>query len=515
LLKGLTVHIDDQENIFNNEILLGKLNGFIFNPSENFEQSDDVDSFITESFIKKIDRLLNEGDAALRLSENFHLTYNDAVIAKLLPTDNIFKPDFTPILDDRIQGIALARLALHLESWLKRQLNAVCDPLDIITKTEDLSEDSIQFIQAMIEYLGYAPRYKIDAVVKKVPPQDRTKLRKAGVRFAQYGVFVRDMLKPSAQKIKLILWALKNNIPLPQLPPSGVVTIPFNADMPEGYYDIAGYKICGDYAVRADMIEKLADAIRSLALKTDTNPKGEFEITAQHMSYVGKSGDAFDAVLKSLGYNYRQEKVTIISAELIKITDSLSTELPTEASTEAHTEAHTEVTENMSQGGGDILKKTDTPQVEAETVTLKETEIEKKLWCWSPVSHKPKTDLKKPYKRFDNDKPKPKFDTPPDNGQVSDNQVKNSDNAYPKKEFKNKNFSKPKDTPQNCKDNTYNKDTKKDKKFTDKSRGNFDKNHKNADLKQDNHPSPYVNMPKTHKVAAENNPFAALLALKK
>ncbi len=508
MLKGLTVHIDDQENIFNNEILLGKLNGFIFNPSENFEQSDDVDSFINESFIKKIDRLLNEGDAALRLSENFHLTYNDAVIAKLLPTDNIFKPDFTPILDDRIQGIALARLALHLESWLKRQLNAVCDPLDIITKTEDLSEDSIKFIQAMTEYLGYVPRYKIDAVVKKVPPQDRTKLRKAGVRFAQYGVFVRDMLKPSAQKIKLILWALKNNILLPQLPPSGVVTIPFNADMPEGYYDIAGYKICGDYAVRADMIEKLADAIRSIALKTESNPKGEFEITAQHMSYVGKSGDAFDAVLKSLGYNYRQEKVTIISAELTKTPDTPATEL----FTEVDTEAQTEVTENTQQGKGDTSGKTDTPPTQSEAVTLKETEIEKKLWCWSPVSHKPKTDFKKPYKRFDKDKPKPKFDAPSDNSEASDNQVKNSDNTYPKKEFKNKNFSKPKEISKDSKDN---KRDKRDKKFTDKSRGNVDKNHKNADLKQDNHPSPYVNMPKTHKVAAENNPFAALLALKK
>ena len=118
MLKGLTVHIDNQENIFNNETLLGKLNGFIFNPSENFEQSDEADNFISESFIKKIDRLLNEGDVALRLNEHFHLTYNDAVIAKLLSTDNIFKPDFMPVLDDRIQGIPLARLALHLESWL-------------------------------------------------------------------------------------------------------------------------------------------------------------------------------------------------------------------------------------------------------------------------------------------------------------------------------------------------------------------------------------------------------------
>lgn len=510
MVKGLTVHIDDQENIFNNELLLGKLNGFVFNPSENFEQSDDADSFITESFIKKIDRLLNEGDAALRLNEHFHLTYNDTVIAKLLPTDDIFKPDFTPILDDRIQGIALARLALHLESWLKRQLNAVCDPLDIITKTEDLSQESIDFIAVMTEHLGYAPRYKIDAIVKKVPPNDRTKLRKAGVRFAQYSVFVRDMLKPNAQKIKLILWALKNNIPLPELPPSGVVTIPFNPDMPQGYYDIAGYKICHEYAIRADMIEKLADAIRPIALKTESNPKGEFEITAQHMSYIGKSGEAFDTILKSLGYDYRQEKVTVISAELAQSDNKQNTESATDTLTE------TIITDSLADGIDTSVhvesETADTPEVHASKVTIKETEIDKKLWFWSPASHKSKSEFKKPYKRFDNDKPKIQSDASND-GVKPDRHFKKSDkpdshteNTDNKKEFKNKNSSKPKDTK---------KDNKNNKKFTDKPRDNSEKNHKDFDSKQPNQPSPYVNMPKTHKVAAENNPFAALLALKK
>ena len=162
------MYIDDQENILNNDKLLGKFEGFIFKPSENFEKNDETDNFIIESFTKKIDRLINEGDAALRLNENFHLTYNDAVIAKLLPTDDIFKPDFTPILDDRIQGIALARLALHLESWLKRQLNTVCDPLDILTKAEDLSQESHDFIKALTENLGYVQRHKIDDIVKKI-----------------------------------------------------------------------------------------------------------------------------------------------------------------------------------------------------------------------------------------------------------------------------------------------------------------------------------------------------------
>lgn len=486
------MYIDDQENILNNDKLLGKFEGFIFKPSENFEKNDETDNFIIESFTKKIDRLINEGDAALRLNENFHLTYNDAVIAKLLPTDDIFKPDFTPILDDRIQGIALARLALHLESWLKRQLNTVCDPLDILTKAEDLSQESHDFIKALTENLGYVQRHKIDDIVKKIPSNDRIKLRKAGVKFAQYSVFIRDMLKPIAQKVKLILWSLKNNILLPELPPSGVVTIPFNSNMPNGYYDIAGYKICGEFAVRSDMIEKLADAIRPLALKSENNPKGEFEITAQHMSYIGKSGDAFEAVLKGLGYNYRTEKVNITSAKIISsqaqpniaTTDTDDTKNPNQSIQTTEAENTTDVSvENLSVSSELSNEK---------EVIITETEVEKKLWFWSPVTYKIKKEFRKPPKHSDDNTQKSNSKRFIKN--VSHSNSNDSDNI----QSNEMQFKKPK--PKNDKNN----------------KRQFDKNDKNKNSKHnDKQSEPYVNMPKTYKIASENNPFAALLALKK
>ena len=513
------MHIDEQENIFNDTVLLGTFNGFLFKPSDNLDQNQEIDNFVTESFIKKIDKLINEGDAALRLNEQFYLTYNDAVIAKLLPTDDIFKPDFTPILDDRIQGIPLARLALHLESWLKRQLNAVCDPLDILTKTEDLSEDSIAFIKVITEYLGYAPRYKIDAIVKKIAPNDRTKLRKAGVRFAQYSVFVRDMLKPSAQKIKLILWALKNNIPLPELPPSGVVTIPFNPNVPDGYYDIAGYKICGDYCVRADMIEKLADAIRPLATKSDNNPNGEFEITAQHMSFIGKSGESFDAVLKSLGYNHRQQVVNVTSVSIPEANTKVKSDIPQEAVLITDTVPSDETivdTVNIDNDDTHLETAPKTLHDEVNTdadacnVILTETQIEKKIWFWSPTIHKPKRDFKNSDKRTETDSSKPKFNKFSTDTQKSDND-QTTENKFKEFKPKSKDFKSNKDDKQT---KSKYSDTKKDKP-RDKSKDSSRDKSKNDDFKNNKQSSPYVNMPKTHKVAPENNPFAALLALKK
>lgn len=485
------MQIDDKEQIFKDEILLGNFDGFIFQASETYEQDEEAENFILENLTKKIDRLINEGDAAIRFSKEFDVTYNDAIIAKLIATDNILKPDFTPVLDDRIQGIALARLALHLESWLKRQLNAIADPLDILNKTEGLSTEGQEFVQLMTEYLGYVPRYKIDSLVKKISPDDRVKLRKAGVRFAQYGVFIRDLLKPGAQKIKLILWSLKNNIPLPEMPPSGVVSIPYNPDLPEGYYDIAGYKVCGDYAVRSDMIEKLADAIRPLALKSDENPKGEFEITANHMSLVGKSGEAFDAILKNLGYDFRTEMVTVTSVSLNpktqekkeEETSSSETETPEEPQTEEVTEEKAEETPVISEeiaepAENEIEEKEVTSQDETPSeasdnaVTINEKEVEKKIWFWDPPV-KSKPFIKKPKKPFNQNK--------------SDSQSDETENSFKGKKKPHHKGKQPKSKP-------------------------FDKN---RDKHKEQKNAPYVNMPKKHKIANENNPFAALMELKK
>lgn len=455
------MHSDNQGQIFDDEILLGKLDGFIFQSAENFfmpsdeEELKKIDSFILDVFIKKIDELINAGDAALRFNQELQVTFKDNVIAKLLPTDDILKPDFTPILDDRIQGIALARLALHLESWLKRQINAIADSLDTLNKTEDLSVDGKEFIKELTKHLGYVPRHKIDALVKKISPEDRVKLRKSGVRFAQYGIFMRDLLKPGAQKIKLILWALKNNIPLPEVPPSGVVSIPFNPDVPEGYYDIAGYKICGDYAVRSDMIEKLADAIRPIALKSDENPKGEFEITAQHMSFVGKSGEAFEAIMKSLGYDFRTETVKVTSVAVAEAEDYQASE--DKVNKEIAEKAVSETLETLEDA-------------EKETVTVEQKEVEKQIWFWAPPSkNKTKSFLKKDYGASEN--------------------LQDGNSEHRKKKFlKGK------------KPNSRHKNKSFDKKKADN--GNQS-------------PSPYVQMPKKHKISKENNPFAALMDLKK
>jgi ATP-dependent RNA helicase SUPV3L1/SUV3 len=80
-------------------------------------------------------------------------------------------------------------------------------------------------------------------------------------------------------------------------------------------YRTAGYRICGERAVRVDILERLADLIRpALSWRADatgTKPPGAidgfaFTVTVGMTSLAGCSGEDFASVLRSLGY--RMEK---------------------------------------------------------------------------------------------------------------------------------------------------------------------------------------------------------------
>ena len=63
-----------------------------------------------------------------------------------------------------------------------------------------------------------------------------------------------------------------------------------------GYYEAAGYALCGARAVRIDMLERLATATAKLVRQ------GSFTASPELLSLVGVSQEEFPAVMKWLGF---------------------------------------------------------------------------------------------------------------------------------------------------------------------------------------------------------------------
>ena len=118
--------------------------------------------------------------------------------------------------------------------------------------------------------LGILEREPIRAQIKALAQNDRAELRKLGVRFGAYYIFVPALIKPAPRTLALQLWGLQApgdaNELLRTLGPvasSGRTSLPLDKGISKEGYRVAGYRPCGERIVRVDVVERLAGMIRA------------------------------------------------------------------------------------------------------------------------------------------------------------------------------------------------------------------------------------------------------------
>src|SRR6185503_7302154 len=118
-------------------------------------------------------------------------------------------------------------------------------------------------------------------------------------------------------------------------------------------YRTIGYRVCGERAIRVDILERLADLIRpALAWRaglSGTKPAGAFNgfgftVTGAMTSLTGASGEDFASILRSLGY--RMEKRPKPKEEpkpeaVAETAPATSTDAPADAAAETTADAAT------------------------------------------------------------------------------------------------------------------------------------------------------------------------------
>ena len=105
------------------------------------------------------------------------------------------------------------------------------------------------------------------------------------------------LLKPAPTRLRLVLWSLTNNIDeFPSAPPPGLVTVPTESFALSGVDTMSGYRNAGDRAIRVDMLERLADLLRS------QDSKSGFECNSDMLSITGMTLEQFAGLMVGLGY---------------------------------------------------------------------------------------------------------------------------------------------------------------------------------------------------------------------
>jgi ATP-dependent RNA helicase SUPV3L1/SUV3 len=230
------------------------------------------------------------------------------------------------LADDLLAGAARDKAQDRLDLWVGAHIQTLLKPLFDLRTAADLEGLARGVAFRMVEALGTVERHDIADDVKALDQTQRAVMRKYGVRFGAYHIYVPALLKPAPAALVAQLWALKHgtlDMPglaeLPQLSASGRTSIKVDPAFDKTLYRLVGFRVAGERAVRLDILERLADIIRPLiAFKSvdgATPPEGAlpqgggFMVTVAMTSLLGCSGEDFASILRGLGY--RSEKRTI------------------------------------------------------------------------------------------------------------------------------------------------------------------------------------------------------------
>jgi ATP-dependent RNA helicase SUPV3L1/SUV3 len=197
----------------------------------------------------------------------------------------------------------------RLQHFIDRKIAALFEPLVALSKDEALTGLARGFAFRMVENFGILPRADIADDVKALDQDARGALRKHGIRFGQFTIFMQALLKPAPTRLRLVLWSLVKGLQeFPESPPPGLVTIPVDTAAPEGADTMSGYRNAGTRAIRIDMLERLADMLRS------EDSRGGFEAKADMLSITGMTLEQFAALMEGLGYRAEKSERTKVKA---------------------------------------------------------------------------------------------------------------------------------------------------------------------------------------------------------
>jgi ATP-dependent RNA helicase SUPV3L1/SUV3 len=308
--------------------VIGRLDGFTFAP-DAAEAGSDAKALqatalkaLAGEIEARAEKLSNAPDEQFVLASDGTLRWTGDAVARLVAADDVLHPRLRIISDDRLSGAPRDAVQARLELWLKTHIEKLLGPLFDLTKAEDLTGIARGIAFQLTEALGVLERQKITAEMKDLDQPSRATLRKYGVRFGAYHIYVPALLKPAARALALLLWAQKQDNADMQalstaqhLAGSGRTSFPVDKLLDRDAYRILGYRQCGERAVRVDILERLADLIRpALSWREGSmgeKPAGAFDgrgfvVTQAMTSLTGSAGEDFASILRALGY--RMEK---------------------------------------------------------------------------------------------------------------------------------------------------------------------------------------------------------------
>ena len=322
---------------------LTKVSGFQVLPDQVLSDSDEVppDAPPLDEETRRQELAKELGARAARFAEavddSIVLAHDGAIrwlgdpVAKLVAGDETLKPRAVILADDALSAEGREAAQNRVALWLAAHIRKTLGPLLALVEVESTTESVRDLALKLSQSLGILERERVKSQVKALDQNARGALRKLGVRFGAHYLYVPALLKPAARALCAQLWALPRGEAdkeavaekLLHFASSGRTSFAVEPPASGEVYRVAGFRLCGDRAVRVDIVERLTDLIRAALPRHasgDATTPGEgslvgFVVTNQMTSLTGCSGEHFASILRSLGFaNHQVNKAAYLAA---------------------------------------------------------------------------------------------------------------------------------------------------------------------------------------------------------
>jgi ATP-dependent RNA helicase SUPV3L1/SUV3 len=321
--EAIVAEVNDAGEVTVDGEFVGKLDGFRFSqdkgtgPAEAKTIKTVALQALAPQFHLRADRFYNAPDTEIDYTEQGGLMWGASAVGKLVAGADALKPRVEVFVDDVAGPEVAEKVQRRLQHFIDRKVAALFEPLLNLGRDEELTGLARGFAFQMVENMGVLPRAKVAEDVKSLDQEARGALRKHGIRFGQFTIFMPLLLKPAPTRLRLVLWSLSKGLDVfPESPPPGLVTIPADKGAPEGGDTMSGYRIAGDRAIRIDMLERLADMLRS------EDSRGGFEAKADMLSITGMTLEQFADLMQGLGYKGEKGERAKVKATTAVATDA-------------------------------------------------------------------------------------------------------------------------------------------------------------------------------------------------
>ncbi len=250
-----------------------------------------------------VQTIITDKDEALSFDPQGHILWRKAHIARIKigkATLDYLTPTIELDADPCIRGDLRGQLQRHLQDYMRQICREKLAPLFGLKQANGLSPQARGLAFRLLEAGGNLPRHEVADILKVLDQPQRNPLRKLGVRFGAYNVFMPALLKPAAAQYLALSWMCMSA----QKPDPAFLNLSLQGltSAKRGHFAAALYRRIGYFSlderiIRMDILERLDELLRK-----NRQADGQYGLTVDMLSILGCNPEELTECLKRLGY---------------------------------------------------------------------------------------------------------------------------------------------------------------------------------------------------------------------